>query len=201
VSARMAPATAMRSTPGQVLPSLSLLEDTGPASNLRVMHVATKPSKARLGPQLARLLPLGFERIPSPSGLRQRFVRESKRIANTAITRNQADPGGDRPEDGGGRRAVVLMPQLAKLLREHRMASPYKAETDFVFPAPGGRGRDHRSTGRAVERAVKRAGLGEGVSFHGLPARVREHADRRASSRRLPSPLSGGGRSRGSSWK
>lgn len=61
-----------------------------------------------------------------------------------------------------------MMPQLAKLLREHRMASPYKAETDFVFPAPGGRGRDRRSTGRAVERAVKRAGLGEGVSFHGF---------------------------------
>lgn len=96
----MAPATAMRSTPGQVLPSLSLLEDTGAASNLRVMHVATKPSEARLGPQLARLLPLGFERIPSPFGLRQRFVGESKRIANTAITRNKADPGGDRPEDG-----------------------------------------------------------------------------------------------------
>jgi integrase len=67
-----------------------------------------------------------------------------------------------------GRRDVVLMPQLARVLRDHRMASLYKAEADLVFPAPGGQGRDHRSTGRAVERAVKRAGLGDGVSFHGF---------------------------------
>ena len=36
------------------------------------------------------------------------------------------------------KRDVVLVPQLARILREHRMASPYSAETDYVFPAPGG---------------------------------------------------------------
>jgi integrase len=88
------------------------------------------------------------------------FIRVRKQLGRD---RRLADVKSD-----SGRRAVVLMPQLARLLREHRMASPYKAETDFVFPAPGGQGRDHRSTGRAVERAVRRAGLGEGVSFHGF---------------------------------
>lgn len=37
------------------------------------------------------------------------------------------------------RRDVVLVPQLAKVLREHRMASRFKAPGDFVFPAPDGR--------------------------------------------------------------
>jgi integrase len=65
------------------------------------------------------------------------------------------------------RRDVVLIPQLAKMLREHRMASPFKQPHDYVFAAPGGEGRDHRSTSKAVERAIARAGL-SGVSFHSL---------------------------------
>jgi integrase len=64
------------------------------------------------------------------------------------------------------RRDVVLTPQLARVLREHRMASRWKGDTDFVFPAPDGRGRDHRSTSRGIERAVERAQLGTGVSSH-----------------------------------
>lgn len=64
------------------------------------------------------------------------------------------------------RRDVVLTPQLAKVLREHRMASRFKDGDDFVFPAPDGRGRDHRSSSRGVERAVARAGLGDGISSH-----------------------------------
>jgi integrase len=66
-----------------------------------------------------------------------------------------------------GRRDVVLIPQLAKMLREHRMASLHKQPRDFLFPAPEGRGRDHRSTARAVERTLKRAGLdNQGLSSH-----------------------------------
>jgi integrase len=45
------------------------------------------------------------------------------------------------------------------MLREYRMASLRKAQTDFLFPAPDGRGRDHRSTSRGVERSLKRIGL------------------------------------------
>ena len=47
------------------------------------------------------------------------------------------------------------------------MASPFKAPTDYVFPGPDGRGRDHRSLGRGIERTLERAGLdGEGISAH-----------------------------------
>ena len=68
-----------------------------------------------------------------------------------------------------GRRDVVLIPQLAKMLREHRMASRRKGERDFLFPAPDGRGRDQRSTARGVERALELAGLGdEKISSHNL---------------------------------
>ncbi len=66
------------------------------------------------------------------------------------------------------RRDVVLTPQLARTLKEHRMASRFSQPSDFLFPAPDGRGRDHRSTSRGIERAVERAKLGEGISSHVL---------------------------------
>jgi integrase len=79
----------------------------------------------------------------------------------------------------GSRREVVLVPQLARILREHRMASLYKAPGDFVFPAPNGRGLLHSVAARGVERAVTNAGLVD-VTPHTLPTHVRFHADRRA---------------------
>jgi integrase len=70
---------------------------------------------------------------------------------------------------GAGRRDVVMIPQLAAMLREHKIANRRKAPTDFVFSAPDGRGRDQRSTARGVERALKTAGLeGQGISSHNL---------------------------------
>ena len=64
---------------------------------------------------------------------------------------------------------MSLIPQLATTLKAHRMASLWKAPGDFLFPAPDGRGRDQRSTARAVERTFKRAGLAnQGLSSHSL---------------------------------
>ncbi|MDX6423890.1 MAG: hypothetical protein QOI67_1361, partial [Gaiellaceae bacterium] len=82
--------------------------------------------------------------------------------------RFQLDRGRERVElkTDAGRRDVVLVPQLAKLLREHRLASPHSHDVDLVFPSPDGRGRDHRSTSRGIERAVARAKLGDGISSH-----------------------------------
>ncbi len=68
---------------------------------------------------------------------------------------------------GRSRRDVVLIPELGKLLRAHKLASPFSQPGDFVFPAPDGSGRDRRSTSRGIERAVERAGVGP-LSFHGL---------------------------------
>jgi integrase len=65
-------------------------------------------------------------------------------------------------------RAVVLVPEVARLLKAHRMASLYKAPTDFVFAGPGGKGKDHRSTARTVQRIVEKAGLSNDVTYHTL---------------------------------
>lgn len=65
-----------------------------------------------------------------------------------------------------GRRDVVLMPQLAKVLKAHKMASLHCGAGSFVFAAPDGKGRDHRSSSRGIERAVERAELGDGISAH-----------------------------------
>jgi integrase len=67
-------------------------------------------------------------------------------------------------------REVVLMGQLATVLREHRMASRFKQPGDLVFTTPAGRGRDHRATTRSIRAAIKRAKLSDGgqLSAHSL---------------------------------
>ena len=65
-----------------------------------------------------------------------------------------------------GHRDVVLVPQLASVLNSHKVASLHSQETDYVFAAPRGRGHDHRSAAKGIERAVKRAVLGNGISAH-----------------------------------
>ncbi len=107
------------------------------------------------GLRIGEALGLTWEDIDFDGG----FIRVSK----------QLDRQRQRVElkSSSGRREVVLVPQLGKLLREHRLASRYKAPGDFLFPAPDGRGRDHGSTGRGIRRAVERAGLAdEGISAH-----------------------------------
>ena len=61
---------------------------------------------------------------------------------------------------------VMLLAELHALLLRHRMRSLRKAATDYVFSSPTGRPRDHRSTSRGIERAVRRAKLGDGISAH-----------------------------------
>ena len=73
------------------------------------------------------------------------------------------------PKTRQSRREVELTAQLAQILREHRIASRFKAATDFVFASPTGRGRDQRSVARGIKRALKRAKLdGLGISAHGF---------------------------------
>jgi|SRR5581483_1830893 len=63
-------------------------------------------------------------------------------------------------------REVVLVPQLAKMLKAHRLASRYSTETDFVFAAPDGRGREHSATAHGIGRAVEKAGLPGKITPH-----------------------------------
>jgi integrase len=64
------------------------------------------------------------------------------------------------PKTPGAVREVVLMPALARTLREHRLASPFSGEDDYVFAAASGRPRDGRNVlRRGLGKAVERAGL------------------------------------------
>lgn len=58
-----------------------------------------------------------------------------------------------------------LLP-LAAVLREHRMASRFKALADLVFCTPAGRGRDHRATTRSIRAAIARAKIANGAEIH-----------------------------------
>jgi integrase len=64
-----------------------------------------------------------------------------------------------------GRRDVALASQLAAVLKEHKVASRHCGDTDYVFAAPDGTGRDHRAAARGIGRSATAAGL-DGVSAH-----------------------------------
>jgi integrase len=65
-----------------------------------------------------------------------------------------------------GHRKIVLMPELARVMREHKMASPFSQPTDYVFASDTGTARHHRTADRGIRAAVKRANLGDGISPH-----------------------------------
>jgi integrase len=57
-------------------------------------------------------------------------------------------------------RDVVLMAALLRVLREHRLASRYSADTDLVFCSSAGTPLNHRNVSRrGLELAVRTAGL------------------------------------------
>jgi integrase len=58
-----------------------------------------------------------------------------------------------------GKREVILAPGIAKLLREHWLASRYKKPGDLIFCSRTGGGLDYRNVGTAFRLAVKRAGI------------------------------------------
>jgi integrase len=67
-----------------------------------------------------------------------------------------------------GSRDVILMAELAKELKRHRLASHHAADADLVFATETGRTLGHRNlTGRGLEKACERAGL-QGVTCHSL---------------------------------
>lgn len=57
-----------------------------------------------------------------------------------------------------GRRDVVLMPELAGLLKRHQLASRHSQPSDFVFCGAAGRPLHHRNVQkRGMDEAVARA--------------------------------------------
>jgi integrase len=95
--------------------------------------------------------------------------------AGVLHVRRQLDRGGDlvEPKTPQARRDVVLMPSLATLLREHKLASAHSGGADPVFATLTGAPMNHRNvTRRGLAAAVSRAGLDrEGeprLRFHDL---------------------------------
>jgi|SRR5215212_691010 len=72
-----------------------------------------------------------------------------------------------RLKRGGRPRDVMMIDQLRSLLRDHRMASPWSADTDLVFTSTVGTTMTYRRLSEAMVRACKDAGL-RGVSSHKL---------------------------------
>jgi len=105
-------------------------------------------------------------RIGEALGLQWRDVDFDAGLIHVSRTLGRDGQPGE-PKTDRAKRSVGLAPELAALLKEHRIASPYKAPTSFVFAGPDGKGRDHRSTARVVQRIAEAAKL-EAVTFHTL---------------------------------
>jgi len=70
-------------------------------------------------------------------------------------------------------RDVPLLPQLARLLADHRRRSRLANDSDWVFATAHGTPYGHRNvTRRGLQRAARRAGIdtgtGPGIRFHDL---------------------------------
>lgn len=70
-------------------------------------------------------------------------------------------------------RDVPLLPQLARLLADHRCRSRFAKESDWVFTTASGTPHAHRNvTRRGLQRAARRAGIDNGtgpaIRYHGL---------------------------------
>jgi integrase len=69
------------------------------------------------------------------------------------------------------KRQIILADGLAKLLRQHWLASPHKRPQDFVFCNTVGHGQDYRDVGKAFRATVNATGLDRKhgrVSLHSL---------------------------------
>lgn len=91
------------------------------------------------------------------------------------------------PKTAAGIRRVVLMPEVARILRAHKMASPYKRDDDFVFPA------NEELRAKLAEEAGADAGEIDFLPLADLDERVRASVRRIEDTPLLPTsfPASG----------
>ena len=72
------------------------------------------------------------------------------------------------PKTKAAIRRVPIRPELVKALREHKMASPFSKDEDFVFASKTGGPKLHRTVQRAFESIRDKANLPEILTFHDL---------------------------------
>ncbi len=90
--------------------------------------------------------------------------------AGVIRVRRQLDRAGNRiePKTAAAKRDVIMAASLARMLREHRIASRHSQDGDPVFASSNGGPLEHRNVAqRALRPAVQAAGLGP-VRFHDL---------------------------------
>jgi len=92
--------------------------------------------------------------------------------AGVLHVRRQLDRWGDlvEPKTAQAKRQVILMPALGRMLREHRLRSPFSRDDDFIFASDVGTAMIHRNVvTRGLDPAVRRAALdGPHLRFHDL---------------------------------
>jgi integrase len=71
------------------------------------------------------------------------------------------------PKTDAAKREVVLMPSLARMLREHRLRSPFSTAHDYVFTTARRTPLDQSNVRRSFGRALQRVGL-EKLRLHDL---------------------------------
>jgi integrase len=143
-----------------------------PASNGERRSLDEKELKrllAKAGKKWRPLLAVGAFaglRIGEALGLQWQDIDFKNNLIHVRRTLGR-DKRPTEPKTERSKRSVILIPELAAVLKEHRIASPFKAPGDYVFAAPDRKGRDHRSTARVVQRIAENAGL-EDVTYHTL---------------------------------
>ena len=102
-----------------------------------------------LGPRQGEARGLRWQDVDTSAGLiriRHQYARNGELV---------------EPKTTAAKREVPMPPSLARMLAEHRLASPYSGETDFVFASSAG-------TPLAVRNIVRR-GLDVATAKAGLP--------------------------------
>ncbi len=129
------------------------------------MHRLLSAADARHRPLIASCLFTGL-RLSEALGLTWQDIDLA---AGRIRVRHQLSRHGARVKikTPAGNRDVVLMPALAHVLREHKLASHYSGATDPIFATATRRTISARNASRAFDRTVKSAGL-EQVTFHVL---------------------------------
>lgn len=69
------------------------------------------------------------------------------------------------PKTPQAKRDVVLMPALVRVLKEHRIASPFSTPADLIFPNAVGTGASETVARDALRASMKRAGLKDREPF------------------------------------
>ncbi len=122
------------------------------------MHVLLRSAVPSYRPILVCALFTGM-RLSELLGLTWRDIDFEAEVIRV---RHQLSRSGERTrlKSHAAVRDIPLLPQLARLLREHKLASPFSREPDFAFATQTGTPRYYRNVQvRGLDKAAERAGL------------------------------------------